>query len=182
MKDIEAIEFIDRITPKNWIPCLDDNKLIDLFKNGFKKKSSDLSASLYIRFFIINEKNDDDNKRPGECHGPMRFYNGFSSCEMWIYPHKGYEKDEITWQGTVIHELAHIAVDRLMAYRIKAHKGSTSLVNSIVYLDENPHGPTFQKALRRMLNRAFQVYGNELDEVYMEIEFDLDQYEWFSDE
>ena len=181
---VEAAEirtFINSITPKNWIPTFDDKELTELFDSGFKKKPSDLHASLYINVFIVESKHEDDSQRLGECHGPMMFYDGFSSCELWIYPHKGHKEDMVSWQGTIIHELAHIAVDRLVALKLKPHK-ARCLVNTSVDLDENPHGPTFQKALWRMAYRAYQVYGDELEDVLFETELDLDRYQCFSDE
>lgn len=182
VKAAEIKAFINSITPNNWIPSLDDKELKELFENGFRKRPSDLQSSLYIQVFIIDEKNDVDYQRLGECHGPMRFYDGFSSCALWVYPHEGYEQDMISWQGTIIHELAHIAVNRLVSLKLKPYKTNRPLVNASVDLDENQHGPTFQKAVRRMLYRAYQVYGDELEDTLIETEIDLDKYQYFLDE
>jgi hypothetical protein len=177
----EIKTFIDSITPKHWIPIVGYKEMKEFFNTVLREQSSDVQGALYLQVLIMDEKNYVDSGRLAECRGPMRFFDGFATCELWIYPHEGYEKRGISWKGTLIHEIAHIAVNRLMAIKLKEQRRTGTLINSSVDLKENQHGPTFQKALIRMLQRAYRVYGDDLEEVWFEI-VNIDLNIYFSDE
>ena len=110
---IKIKDFAERITPPNWNISIDDATL----KGG--------PGILNIRLFFINRHHEEPLKA-GEAHGPMRFYKGAARTELWLYPH-GREHNEAgwSWEGTIIHELAHIAVTRLIALKTKRHKQNT---------------------------------------------------------
>ncbi|UCG13161.1 MAG: hypothetical protein JSU72_01320 [Deltaproteobacteria bacterium] len=74
--------------------------------------------------------------------------------------------------AALVHELAHVAVNRLLARRYRAFKrGHIPTVNSAVMLEEDMHGPTYQKALRRFASRVEAKWGQEAAEtIWQELE------------
>jgi hypothetical protein len=60
------------------------------------------------------------------------------------------------WLGVdvLIHELAHVAVDRFQAFKQKTYKPQYPFSYVMPLLEENAHGPSFQRAYRIMIKRA----------------------------
>lgn len=83
------------------------------------------------------------------------------------------------WKGTLIHELAHVAVYRYQAYRTKDYHKKTlfknfwnvdvkSLLVEERLLREGHHGPRFKKAFFSLAQRAIKEFGTEIpkDDVF----------------
>lgn len=83
------------------------------------------------------------------------------------------------WKGTLIHELAHVAVYRYQACRTKAYNQKALFTNpwnidlkSILmqerFLREGHHGLSFQKAFFSLTQRAIKEFGAEIpkDDVF----------------
>ena len=96
---------------------------------------------------IINEK---DNKYLGYTSGAVES----GHCPLIIYQNKDF-----SIEATLLHELSHIAVKRWVAWKKQQ-------------LYEDMHGPTFQRAYKTMLSRAWK-YINEgvINEIEIEIEY-----------
>ena len=175
LKDLKVLE---RMLPKNW-HLIDENNALhpDLYRGKWIPKTRN---TLFIPVYFINGTPEEDPLRMGESHGPMRFDDGFAVKELFIYPHKK-EHSEMrhTMIGTIIHELAHIAVDRLLAWRLRK---TQPLINSAADFGENQHGATFQRALKVFIERMASVYGDELGRVIEEMSEDLSYFEFVSDE
>jgi hypothetical protein len=74
--------------------------------------------------------------------------------------------------AALIHELAHVAVSRLLARKYRPFKsGHIQTVNSAVMLEEEMHGPTYRKALRRFALRVEAAWGQETaKKIWQELE------------
>jgi hypothetical protein len=83
------------------------------------------------------------------------------------------------WKGTLIHELAHVAVYRYQACRSKHYSKKTlyknfwnidskSLLIEERLLREGHHGPSFKKAFFSLTQRAIKEFGAEIpkDDVF----------------
>ena len=148
-------DFIESITPGNWVVLTEYEMLRRRFENNLKKLDADPPCRLYISLFVENRE---DKYRMGSSSGHIKEYSGFSSCELFLYPHF---IEDFSWQGTVIHELAHIAVLRWVNFRFSRKKPFS--------FTEASHGPVFEKARLRILERARNILGENFDEIEMEL-------------
>jgi hypothetical protein len=89
---------------------------------------------------------------------------GFADTEIWMFP-LVLQKENQDLFAAFVHELAHVAVSRLLARKYRPFKsGHIHIINSAVMLDEEMHGPTFCKALRRFALRVEVAWGREAAE------------------
>ncbi len=158
----EIRQFADRITPKNWN--------IFIHPKDFKYIPGILNIQLYF-FDVI----DDFDEHMATVHGPMRvclisFFKdhypeaaeafqkygegSFASSLIGIHPTASWDLE-----GTIIHELAHVAVDRLKVFQQKPMKKNLSF--AFKYPDEDLHGQLFQRFYRILLNRTEKMFGQE---------------------
>ena len=85
---------------------------------------------------------------------------------LQIYPDR--ETRELL--NTLVHELAHIAADRWLAYKTKEYnkkwkKEWRCEIDSLSLRNENiNHGPLFEKAFRLITIRKEKAFGKESDE------------------
>ena len=103
-----------------------------------------------------------DLKAPGvNCKGKV------AKIIVRLWPYLG------DWKGTLIHELAHVAVYRYQACRSKDYHGRIrfknhwnidvkSLLIKERFLREGHHGPSFQKAFFTLSKRALREFGAEI--------------------
>lgn len=153
----EIINFIEAIVPKNWRIIRDIEDL---------KRGIEIPLRLNIKLFHLDISNEDDPLRIAEIHGGHQCWGKYTGMtELWLYPITDRHKEErLTWKGSIIHELAHVAVDRWLAWKMKVHK-NRGIVNSAVDLDEPMHeSSTFQNALYTILMRAIRILGDKLEE------------------
>ncbi|MBL7181231.1 MAG: hypothetical protein ISS65_13645 [Desulfobacterales bacterium] len=92
------------------------------------------------------------------------------------------------WKGTLIHELAHVAVYRYQAFRTKDYQDMTLLKNhwnidlkSLIIkerlLREGHHGPSFQKAFITLGKRVIREFGAEIpydDDLWKTLRYELE--------
>ena len=161
----ELCQFAKKITPKNWN--------ISIEHHGYKGKS----GMLNIWLLFHDRAHCTDRGSVGESHSPMRFIGGAAFAEIWLYPlNQDHSDYGISSKGTIIPELAHIAVDRYAAFKEKVYRPDGTMIARMI--EEEPHGQNFQRAMRILLNRAISIYGEqELSDLIDEILFDVDQYE-----
>jgi len=160
----EARAFLKPIIPPNW-----NVHTISKTKN---KGMSFKPNALNINVWFVEEEED----FLGEVHGPLRFY----PVGLWAsvypasrraskeFPHALFSQIELRlsflWnlsrEGTLVHEMAHIAAVRAHARRIgrKARKDRSVVGQNF---EEDMHGPLFCKAFRRLIIRTEKVYGKE---------------------
>jgi hypothetical protein len=180
--------YANEVTPPNW----------NIYTDPSKYRCS--HRALNIRVFLINTTPSEWEKQQIEtglvmptamtraqrynkisesirCRTEMkddRRSNGdglFADTEIWMFPLvlQGENQDLFT---ALVHELAHVAVSRLLARKYRAFKGDhVHIVNSAVMLEEDMHGPTYQKALRRFALRVEAAWGQEAaQKIWQELE------------
>ena len=158
----------DRITPKSWHIMADPG--------DFKFIPGTLNINFWFLYSDYGDGDYIDDCRLGEVHGPMYVYpisffkdqfrdaeeavkkygDGFiANVEIRIYPSGAF------WdlEGTVIHELAHVAVARYQMWQQKPQKNNMSFA---LEREDDMHGPLFQRFYRIMLNRTKKVFGEEM--------------------
>jgi hypothetical protein len=101
-----------------------------------------------------------------------------------LWPHLG------DWRGTLIHELAHVAVYRWRAFISKDYRKEglfksycgenlrASLIKEQSFM-EGHHGPRFQKALLSLVKRTIREFGEEIpeDDVFWKtLKFELETF------
>jgi hypothetical protein len=99
-----------------------------------------------------------------EARAALNLYGDFMLAQNEIMMHPLWLREDGYDIFTVMcHELAHVAVNRLLALKHRKSYFVNSLVhlfvNSLVHLQENMHGPTFLKALEGLALRVEAVYG-----------------------
>lgn len=95
----------------------------------------------------------------------------FADTEIWMFPLVLQEENQDLF-AALVHELAHVAVSRLLARKYRPFKsGHIQTVNSAVMLEEEMHGPTYRKALRRFALRVEAAWGQETaKKIWQELE------------
>jgi hypothetical protein len=166
-------EFMTRITPSNW----------NIYSNGNGKYICDVPGTLNI-FLRLKEARFDDGPPYllGAVVGPMSFVRlnnvMTARAEVHIYLSEDIRLYCDDWRTTLIHELAHVAEFRWIAFRKKANR--TEGEAGVFDLEGVTHGPVFQRALVVMLNRAMMALKDKVlvDNVLPETVGDLDYYEY----
>jgi hypothetical protein len=163
----ELCQFANMITPKNWN--------VSTEHHGFKGES----GTLNIWLLFHDKGHYEDVWMLAESHSLIRFLDGAAFADIWLYPlNQNHEGFVVSYKGTIIHELAHIAVDRYVAFKEKVYRPGGAMIARMT--EENMHGLTFQKALRLILVRAASVYGEQvLGSVIDETLSALDMYKVF---
>ena len=114
-----------------------------------------------------------------ECKGKV----GKITIKLW--PYLG------DWKGTLIHELAHVAVYRYNAFKTREYRqkalfkdpwniDSKTLLIKKTLLREGHHGPAFQRAFSTLAKRAIRNFGAEIpadDIFWITVRYELKQYE-----
>jgi hypothetical protein len=167
-------EFMTRISPNNW----------NIYSNGTGKYICDLPGTLNV--FLRLKEMRIEYRHPcilGAVMGPMSFVrlNNVTTARVDVCV---YLNEAIrmlfgdNWRTTLIHELAHVAEFRWIAFRKKAHKTEGQV--GVSDLEGVTHGPVFQRALVVMLNRAMAAFGDQVmvDDVLPATVRDLDHHEY----
>ena len=168
---LKTIEFFaNEITPPTW------NVFLDNKDYSFK------AGTLNIWLEILDEEErselgEETHEFIGRVTKPMEFYlisqckvfqpeaaralkkygDGIiSSSRIQICPGSDAELE-----CTIVHELSHIAVARLKTRQTKPVKNNLALMSHKID-GEDEHGPTFQKAYKRMILRTENIFGNDL--------------------
>jgi hypothetical protein len=211
----EIRRFADRITPKSWNvvlrpedeikkPCV-LNILIsiekpenEIFTDYFGNKCYPYKSKDGIEYFV-NTYGDvllKNQVKPalGMVSGRMVFENlksgrterkgKVAKITIKLWPYLG------DWKGTVIHELAHVAVYRYNAFRTKEYREKALFKNpwntdprmlfiKRTLLREGHHGPTFQRAFSMVAKRAIREFGTEIssdDIFWTTVQYELKKY------
>lgn len=184
----DLCDYANKVTPLNWNVYTDPSEhrclhralnihisLIDTTTSDWTKRQREtgliIPAALTRtqRYKRISADNRCQTKTKDKCRSSG---NGvFADTEIWMFPRvlQGENQDLF---AALVHELAHVAVSRLLARKFRAFKnGHIQIVNSAVMLDEDMHGPTYQKALRRFALRVEARFGQEASErIWQELE------------
>jgi hypothetical protein len=173
--------YANKVTPPNWNIYTDPSEhrcahrtlnihilLIDTTPSEWGKRQREtgliMPAALTRaqRYKKISEAVHGKNEMKDECR---RNGDGmFADTEIWMFPLvlQGENQDLFT---ALMHELAHVAVSRLLARKYRAFKsGHIQTVNSAVMLQEEMRGPTYQRALRRFALRVEDACGQDASE------------------
>ena len=214
-KDTKIQRFADRITPKNWNVILrpeDEikepgalNVLIriqkpetEVFTDYFGNKCYSYENEKGNKYFV-NRYGDvflRDQVKPalGMVAGRMVFKDlksmrterkgKVAKITIKLWPYLG------DWKGTLIHELAHVAVYRYNAFKTKAYKEKALFKNpwnidpKMLIIKkklqrEGHHGQSFQKAFSMLAKRAIREFGAEIsaDDIFWKtIRYELIRY------
>ncbi|MGO9137283.1 MAG: hypothetical protein ACLP9S_04780 [Syntrophales bacterium] len=136
----KMLRFANRITPPNW----------NVWCTPFSEFIPDRGIlNIWMGVFPDSEDNLD---RAGEAEILGVMYAGrIANTHIKIYPAKG------DWPGTVVHELAHIAVDRRLSLINKPYKQEFGFATSRMF-GEDIHGPRFDRALELLRLRMMDEY------------------------
>jgi len=204
--------FADRITPQSWNMMLDPkDERIEPTVLNIHLKIKGPQDEIYTDFFgrkcypyedrdgtiwYANSYGDTFQRnqvRPilGMISGRMVFSDlktfgigrkgKVASIIVCLWPYLG------DWKGTLIHELAHVAVYRYHACRIKDYTHKALFKNpwnidikAILFkervLREGHHGPSFQKAFLSITKRAIMEFAAELprdDDLWKNLQYAL---------
>jgi hypothetical protein len=211
----EIRRFADRITPKSWNVVLRPEDEIEkpgvlnilisiekpeneIFTDYFGNKCYPYEAKDGIEYFV-NTYGDvllKNQVKPalGMVSGRMVFKDlksghterkgKVAKITIKLWPYLG------DWKGTVIHELAHVAVYRYNAFRTKEYRekalfknpwstDSQMLFIKKTLLHEGHHGPTFQRAFSMVAKRAIREFGTEIssdDIFWITVQYELKKY------
>ena len=127
----EVSEYMEKVMPKTWHVLTDIKDM--------------RPGHLYIQVFSFNTN---EGFVVGGA-GPLRYIKGAGLANLEIY----YERQ---WRETVLHELAHIAVDRWWSWRTGYGRDKPGECLVLRYGTEKriEHDAIFRKALRTVIARA----------------------------
>jgi hypothetical protein len=132
--------------------------------------------NIWLRIHEYDGDDDPEDETIGKVHGPQRYYRisffarmetraakalrnfgdgVVASTEIWL-------REEWLRPETLIHELAHVAVQRYSAWKKGAHRHPD--LELALCIEEDRHGPLFQRVYRAMINRAERYLCKELAE------------------
>ena len=130
-------ELAEKVAPPSWKICQNAEDL-------------DFNNSLTLHISLIVNDYKKDNDRLGHISGPVEA----GHCAIIIN-----KNNDFSIEATLLHELAHVAVKRLVAWKRQA-------------LSETMHGPVFQRAYQRMLARAWKyINADTINEIEAELEY-----------
>jgi hypothetical protein len=212
----EIHRFADRITPKSWNVVLYPEDEIkapgilnifiriqkpehEVFTDNFGNKCYPCESKDGIRFFE-NRYGDvflKNQVKPvlGMVSGRMVFKDlkvrmtgrkgKVAKITIKLWPYLG------DWKGTLIHELAHVAVYRYNAFKTREYKKKVLFKNPWdidtktlfirkTLLREGHHGSAFQKAFSTLSKRAIREFGTEIppdDIFWITVRYELKKYQ-----
>lgn len=138
-------DFANKITPPNWnVWCESDDQVIP--RRGY------LNISLIAEGTNCEAYHKKHIRGLANING-IEYLSGIASTQITIYPYMG------DWPGTIIHELAHVAVDRRLSLKKKPYnEPEFAFCNSrIFHIDD--HDPMFDRALELLRMRLLKLYN-----------------------
>jgi hypothetical protein len=177
MKDL--IGFCNRITPVNWHVSSDPKKyvflgpgtlniffrILDHFVDGwiYAFKAGDMSFYPVSRY-----KDRSDAKESLETYGE----HFVAESEIWLYPQgcKFFGDDSF---AAMVHELAHVAVDRWVAFRAKAYRpvAKYKKIKNRIH-----HGALFCRAFETFIRRVEKFGGDDSRYILNSLQLELNGY------
>jgi len=170
-KQQSLVDVANVITPSSW------NVFID--QKNRKWKPGILNIWLWIHEYDGDA--DTEDEWIGKVHGPQRYFRisffakmdtraakalrrfgdgVVASSEIWL-------REEWLGLEALIHELTHVAVQRYSAWKKGAHRHPD--LELALYVEEDRHGPLFQRFYRTMIKRAERYLCKELTENWGEL-------------
>lgn len=211
----EICRFADRITPKSWNVVLRPEDEIEapgilnilisiqkpeteVFTDYFGNKCYPCESKDGIRYF---ENRYGDVFLKNQVKPVLGMVSGrmiFKDLKTYMTDRKG-KVAKITiklwpylgdWKGTLIHELAHVAVYRYKAFKTKEYRkkilfenpwdiDTKTLFIRKALLREGHHGSAFQKAFSTLAKRAIREFGTKIppDDIFWRtIRYELKRY------
>lgn len=175
----ELIAFCNRITPPNWHVTSDAPgpvfqgpgtlnifvKLIDHFIDGwiYALKKGAMTFSPVSKYMDQYSEAGESFEEHGE--------HLVGESEIWLYPDGcGFFGDDL--YAATVHELAHVAVDRLWAYKQKAYRsaGKVQRPNPALY-----HGEVFCTAFEALILRVNRL-NQTPERIVQPLSLELDGY------
>jgi hypothetical protein len=165
------VDVANLITPSSW------NVFID--QKDRKWVPGVLNICLWIHEYDGDD--DPDDEWIGKVHSPQRYYRISFFAKMDVRAAKALRRfgdgvvasSEIwlreEWLGleALIHELAHVAVQRYLAFKKGAHRNPD--LELALCSEKEMHGPLFQRFYRTMIKRAERYLFKKLAENWGEL-------------
>lgn len=165
----EIRRFADPITPRRWKMILDAREA--LLENGVLNVLLNIEGEKH-RVFLDPDGNTCQSSKPGAApciagiSGGMLFTDlrergidqagKVAQAVIRLWP---YHAD---WHGALIHELAHLAVYRWQAWKMKAHLKPGMILVRPGAGEEDDHGRAFTNALSAINRRAARIDSTRL--------------------
>ena len=164
---IDIQEFAEKITPTSWNICLN--------KNEYKPRAGILNV--YIDFLGGQRQLDAEDEMLGPFKGrvpwPIRmesngrlFIIHVELCvDLIFYTNQGGNRKpvfEINQKEVIVHELAHVAVNRWQDWRFKTHKACTSGKTRKYDQYTFGHGQAFLRAFELLIIRTEKQFGKNM--------------------
>jgi len=155
-------DFAEKITPRTWNICLNKNEYIQRAE----------ILNVYIDF-LAGQRLREAEKEVGDVFegripSPIRMEsNGrlfIVNVELCVEPILDINNElvrEMKPKETLVHELAHVAVNRWEDWRFKTHKLSTPRENR-KYDQANSHGHAFYRAFELLIIRTEKQFGSDM--------------------
>jgi len=156
-----VIKFARKFIPRGW--------QVEKFNNSL---ASDIIEGKRKGFFIFpytEIKNWREDDALGRVEYMMFFENKSSWVGLWLFSHPKMKRTH--WRATVVHEFAHIAVDRLFAMKTpdRCSRGIINSAADLKNMGEDVHGKYFIWAYELLCKRAERGTGGTNEIVsYME--------------
>ena len=180
MKDLMG--FCNKITPPNWHVTTSREqfvfqgprtlnifvRILDHFIDGwfyaFKKAS--------MRFYPVSiyTREDSDALESLQIYGDHLV----AESEIWLYP-DGCQFFGDDLYAVAVHELAHVAVDRWLAFKCKSYKEPDERPAA---KEQSHHGKVFCKAFENLIMRANALGGSDHRYILEPLKFELNNYKY----
>ena len=155
-------QFADKITPKSW----------NIFSDHIRTKYMPEVLNIQLLFIDIPLEFEHDNLGGyvpifadraffyknvyPDARSAFRTYGNFLYAETFI---KLFPNSLLDIEGTIIHQLAHVAVSRYGMWQQKSWKKDFS---RSMRDEDDLHGPLFQRFYKVLLDRTKKVFGEEM--------------------
>jgi hypothetical protein len=178
----DLMGFCNRITPPNWHVATSRERfvfqgpvtlnilvqILDHFVDGwiyaFKKGR--------MRFFPVSLYSGQDLeavKSLERCGEHL-----VAESEIWLYP-EGCQFFGDDLYAAAVHELAHVAVDRWLAFKQKSYRRAEE---EPLTHEEPHHGEVFCRAFEALIRRANALGGNDRRYILEPLKSELDKYRY----
>ena len=165
------LDVANLITPSSW----------NVFTDQKDRKWKPGVLNIWLWIHEYDGDDDPEDEWMGRVHSPQRYYRISFFAKMDIQAAKALRRfgDGVVafceiwlreeWLGleTLIHELAHVAVQRYSAWKEGAHRHPD--LELAFCVEEEKHGPLFQHFYRTMIKRAERYLFKELAENWGEL-------------
>ena len=139
------VNFANKITPSHWNVWSEDDSQV-ILKRGY------LNILLFAKAADHQGRHEKGIRGSVNARG-IEYLHGIGRSNITVYPHMG------DWPGTIIHELAHLAVDRRLSLTKKTYNEPeyAYCTSRIFHIDD--HGALFDRAIYLLRMRLLALHS-----------------------